>query len=483
MILTLASLLCLACFGHNFWKAVFAVELLFLALDLIVLSVQLRFKAITVSKGVFWLFVYWVAPVLGFFVWIITGRAVFLKRVATHENEDIETVDRLVSERSDDPCSHMARTLCAAGALRYSEDSHAEYLGTGSEFFEALWRDIQSAKHSVLIECYIIKGDEFASEFIDLLCMKASEGCEVKVLFDDIGYHAWHRRFLHRIRKAGGEGALFHTVLGFLFSPKKNYRLHRKTFVIDGRIAYEGGFNISEDYLGRGPNGSWRDGAVRVTGPQALQMRRLFADDWMYTTGKHIDMSYDVPSEPAGNMPLQVLPGNPLDREHNGIHAEFDAFCRFSLKTLWIETPYFVPPKTILNQMCALAASGADVRVIFPRSGDHVLVDRLNEYYAHKAMKSGVKVFRYGKGFLHTKLILGDKKICSVGSANFDNRSVFIDFEASIIAYSEELGAQLDAILNEDLAYCDQYSREEYLSRPLRHRLTTVFALIFNSQM
>ena len=483
MLLTLIALLHVVVYEQYFWKITLCVEGIFLLVDLFILTVQVKFRAITLGKATFWLFVYWVAPAMGFAVWFVTGRAVFVRRIATHEEEDAETTDRLITERPDDPCAHMARTLCAAGALKYSEDSHAEYIGTGTEFFDKLKRDIESAEKSVYVECYIIRGDGLASDFVNLLCRKASEGVDVKVLFDDIGYHGWRRRFLRKIRKSGGKAALFHSVIGFLFSPKKNYRLHRKTFTIDGKIAYEGGFNISETYLGIGPEGPWRDGALRVTGPQALQLQRLFADDWKYTTGEHIDCSAGPDSEPTGNMALQVLPGNPLDVAHNGIHAEFDAFCRFSLKTLWIETPYFVPPKMILAQMCALAASGADVRVIIPEKGDHSLVDCLNEYYANIAMKAGVRVFRYTTGFLHTKLILGDGKICSVGSANFDNRSVFIDFEASIIAYSEELGAKLSEILREDLEKCREYTVGAYKSRSFARNLKTWFALIFNSQM
>lgn len=166
--------------------------------------------------------------------------------------------------------------------MEYSADSDAEYIGAGSKFFACMTADIEAAKESILIECYIIRRDATSRDFIDLLCRKSSEGVRVMIMFDDYGYDGGTKGYIRTLRKAGVEVAVFHNMSRYLLSPVKNVRNHRKTVVVDGKIAYQGGYNIGDEYLGKGKFGDWRDAAVRITGPQAVQIMRMFADDWGY---------------------------------------------------------------------------------------------------------------------------------------------------------------------------------------------------------
>lgn len=457
------------------------METLFFVVDMAILISQLYHRVITLKGSLLWLFAFYIAPLLGFIGWLYIGRATFRREPPLHKSENTEELERLVSGK---PWGGMARAINAGGAFRYSEDSTAEYFGTGTEFYTQLHKDISDAKQGIFIECYIIRRDPISREFLKLLCRKASEGCEVKVIFDDYGYDGGTKKYLRMLESAGAEVALFHNMTKLLFSPKKNYRNHHKTFVIDGEIAYHGGFNIGMEYLGRGPLGEWRDGALRITGPQVQQHLRMFADMWEYTSKKDMRQSpsfHDV--EATGSVPMHLVSGIPIRKKDDAILSEFNAFCKFSQKSLWIESPYFVPPRSVLEQIRTLASSGIDVKVIIPSKEDHPMVYWANRKYAAEIMRAGARVFEYTRGFIHSKFILGDGMLCSVGSANFDNRSTCLNFECNIVAYSVELGKKMIEIFENDLRNCTEYTLEMYESRSISQKIRTGLAGLFEAQL
>ncbi len=460
------------------------LETAFFVLGIAILAMQFYYRSITVKKAIVWALGFYIAPILCFVAWTFIGRPVFRRRIPTHEWEDRETADALVAQDPDNRDYRVIRTLCAAGALHASADSAAEYIGDGETYYEKLFRDLRDAKESICVECYIIRRDATSREFIDILCEKASSGVEVRIIFDDYGYDGKTKGYLRTLRKAGVETALFHNMTRYLLSPKKNFRNHRKTFVIDGRIGYQGGFNIGDEYLGKGPLGLWRDAALRIEGPQAQQLLRMFADDWEYTTHESLsDSPMFLEQEPCGDCFMQVLPGDPIDYERNNIEGEFMAIARESRRTLWIETPYFAPPKPVLAEICAAASSGVDVRVIIPDTADHPHVYWGNRKYASIVMGAGAKVYEYHKGFIHTKTILGDRHLCSVGSANYDMRSIKLNFECNIIVYSDELGETMEKEFLRDQTESTEYTIEMYRSRRWRSKFKTILAMVFNDQL
>ena len=459
------------------------IETAFFILDLAILAAQFYYRAITVKKAIAWALGYYIAPILGFLAWALIGRPVFRRRIASHEWEDKENVDSLVQSDPSNDDYRLMRTLCADGALHASADSSAEYVGDGGVYYEKLFRDLREAKSSIFVECYIIRRDATSREFLSLLCDKASEGVDVKIIFDDYGYDGGTKKYLRMLEKAGAETALFHNMTRYLLSPKKNFRNHRKTFVIDGRIGYQGGFNIGDEYLGKGPMGMWRDAALRVEGPQAQQLLRMFADDWEYTARRTVPESAFSEQEPCGSDPMQVLPGNPVDFRRSCIQAEFMGIVRSAKERLWIVTPYFAPPEPVLAEIRAKAASGIDVRIIIPDTGDHPHVYWGNRKYASLVMTEGARVFEYHKGFIHSKTVVADGHTCSVGSANFDLRSIKLNFECNIIVYSDSLGKTMEEEFRKDLAECTEYTLDMYKSRRWRSKVKTILATVFNDQI
>jgi len=459
------------------------LETFFFIVGVAILASQFYYRTITVRKAIVWALGFWIAPILCFVAWTFIGRPTFRRRIATHSWEDRETVDALIGSDPDNDDYRLARTLCASGALHYSADSSARYIGDGQTYYDLLFEDLRNAKESIFIECYIIRRDGTSHEFLDILCRKAAEGLTVKIIFDDYGYDGGTKGYLRMLEKAGVETALFHNMTRLLLSPKKNYRNHRKTFVIDGRIGYQGGFNIGDEYLGKGPLGLWRDAALRIEGPQAQQLLRMFADDWEYTKKAGFPGSAFEDVDACGEEPMQVLPGDPVDYDRNNIESEFMGIARNAKRRLWIETPYFAPTKPVLAEICAKAASGVDVRVIIPDTADHPHVYWGNRKYASLVMKEGARVYEYNKGFLHSKTIVADGRLCSVGSANYDNRSVMLNFECTIIVYSEALGSTMEEEFLRDQAESTEYSLEQYSSRRWTSKIKTVLAMVFRDQL
>lgn len=459
-------------------------ETVFFFVGVYILALQFYRRAITVRKAIVWALGFYAAPILTTVAWTFIGRPVFRNPVKAYRNEGVKELDEAIASDPSDRGLRLARALCTGGALPYSRDSDAELITSGEEYYRLMFGDIRNARESICIENYIVRRDQVTRDFIDLLCTKAQEGVKVRIMFDDYGYDGGTKKYLRMLEKAGAEPCLFHNMTRLLFSPKKNWRNHRKTVVIDGRIGYQGGFNIGEEYLGEGDLGKWRDAAVRIEGPQAQQLLRMFADDWEYTTRKSLDDSGLFREiEPAGDTPVQVLPGDSVNYRENLIEAEFTGLSRHAVRRLWIETPYFAPTRPALAELCAAAASGTDVRIIIPDKPDHPHVFWGNRRFAAIVMRYGAKVYEYHGGFVHCKTIVGDGHLCSIGSANYDARSVRLNFECNVLAYSEILGSEMETAFLEDQEKSTEFLPEMYTDRGTVARIKTVLAMLFRNQL
>ena len=460
--------------------------LIFMVIDLYIVVNLLVRKRSDFRKQLGWLIVMIFNPIVGFGAYIMVGKPMFIRSFARHKNEGMEIIDRKISESPVCRKSlSVARALSASGALAYSEDSSVSYIGRGSQYFDELYTDLRKAQTSICIECYIIRRDETSREFMDILSERARAGVDVRVIFDDYGYDGKDMRYIKGMKDAGCRCVFFHNMNRLLFSPLKNCRNHRKTVVIDGRIAYQGGFNIGDEYMGEGPLGEWRDAAVRIVGPQAQQLGRMFAEDWEYTTKEDIS---GLPAlfprvEPAGDTPMQVVPGDPVVQDLNPLMCQFLAMIECSGDSLYIETPYFVPPRPIFEALAMRARSGTDVRIIIPDEADHPCVYWSNRHYASIMMEAGAKVYEYHGGFIHTKMIIGDGQYCSVGSANFDERSIHINLECNVLMYSEKMGEKLTEEFMRDLGNSTEYTMEMYDSRTRSQRFKTFLSLITYDQL
>ena len=437
-------------------------------------------------KTLFWAAILLITPILGFVCYLILGQTFYSKHAFRLKDQEEEAVRRKQKALSGDAVpiedEDVARALETMGSV-LTHGNEVKLYTEGRAKFEDLKRDIESAEDFIHIEYYIIRSDDLGDEILGLLEKKAKEGVEVRLMADALGIKTGRLAF-NKLKNSGAKVTLFHSMATCLLSPKKNNRNHRKLAIIDGKVAYVGGFNIGNEYLGLGRMGYWRDSAVRIVGPAVSSVIYRFNLDWKYGFKENLfDERYGCRSEPSGNIAVQIANGGPDMHEDSEIGFEYLMMIEKADRTLYIHTPYFAPNETFSSALRAAAMRGVDVRIIIPDKPDHPFVYWANRKFADDVMKSGVKVYEYNRGFVHSKTVVVDGCLCSVGSANFDDRSMRLNFETNAVIYSEEIGKQMDDAFMEDLGYCTEYSHEKYMSLGIMQKFATKVSWFFSGQM
>ncbi|HSQ33368.1 MAG TPA: cardiolipin synthase, partial [Peptostreptococcaceae bacterium] len=242
-----------------------------------------------------------------------------------------------------------------------------------------------------------------------------------------------------------------------------------------------GGINIGDEYLGKNNKfGYWRDTHIRIEGTSVYMLQMAFLMDWYFTTKEAIFEEKYFPSmNNKGKSMVQVVPSGP-DSDWEAIHyAYFTAICEAKEK-IYIETPYFIPDESILKALKSAALSGVDVRIIFPKVADHRIVHEASYSYFGDILKAGGRVYLYNKGFIHSKVIIIDNKLASIGSANMDLRSFMLNFEVNAFLYDEKTVKYVTNDFNEDLRNSEEITMEKYDNRPALKKIKESAARLFS---
>ena len=445
-------------------------------LNIIFLLTMLFSERSNPSKVIPWAIIFIVLPVVGFIAYISIGQTFYaehtFKLKGLKDEEIMEAADlqehiisRDESENMED--ASIGRTMLNCGGEAYTVNNKVELFTTGEDNFRALFDDLRNAKTYIFMEYFIVKNDSLGNELMDILIEKANEGLEVKLLSDDLGFAGGMNKKIKAFKKAGGHFSKFHMVSTYILSPKKNNRNHRKIAIIDGEIGYCGGFNVGDEYLGKGKLGHWRDSSVRIHGGACIGLLMRFVRDWKYASKVDLDhdlidyVSDDV-AEEHGTDKTEIISGGPDVANINPVRMEYLQLIKSAKRSIYIHTPYFMPDDSLKDAMALAAASGVDVRVIIPDKPDHMFVFWNNVYCANAVMGRGVKVYMYNDGFVHSKTMVVDGKYCSVGSANMDDRSLVLNFETNVLILSEDIGKEMDEAFMKDLEVCTEYSCEEF---------------------
>lgn len=454
-----------------------------IVIDVIMIMMLLFWERSTPDKIMIWILVFLFLPIVGFVLYLFVGQTFYSRHAFEAKSlrdgdldflfafEDaVMDIDGAMPEKKDTVA--MARSIRNAGGRAYTNNNYVELYTLGQDKFDRMFEDIRNAKRFVHIEYYIIRNDKLGNELLQLLTDKVKEGVEVKLLTDAFGNGKGPKKAILKFRKAGGDFALFHSTLTLLLSPKKNNRNHRKIAVIDGEIGYCGGFNVGDEYLGKGPLGFWRDTAIRVQGGSLIPLSARFALDWKYASNERefiTDEKYYPNSlvDKFGDDITQMIAGGPDIIRNNPVRMQYLEMMRAAKKTLYIHTPYLAPNDSLSDSLKLAAMSGIDVRIIIPDKPDHPFVYWNNISAANDLMLDGVKVYMYNRGFVHSKTIVVDGKYSSVGSANLDDRSLSLNFETNMLIYSDRIGRQMDDAFMDDLEYCTEYSCEKYAERTM----------------
>ena len=329
---------------------------------------------------------------------------------------------------------------------------------------------------------FIVKNDEIGRYFLDALAEKAREGVEVRLLLDSMGSRQINDKVLAEFISAGGKRAYFFPRKFNLVNLDFNYRNHRKLAVIDGRIGYIGGFNVAREYLGKKKKfGYWRDTHIRLTGQSVQDINARFILDWRAASHENIILSEafysNVISE--GSTGIQILSSGP-DSVKEEVKRSLMKMITSAERNIYIQTPYFVPDDSILESLKMAAQCGVDVRVMIPCRPDHPFVYWATYAYAGELVRSGGRVFIYEKGFLHSKTMAVDGEVGTVGSANFDRRSFFLNFESNAFIYDKREARKMEDTFLEDMKDCRELTGDLYNNRSRKTKIKEVIARLLS---
>jgi cardiolipin synthase len=392
-----------------------------------------------------------------------------LKKAEFLKKEDMETSRRL-----------MTLLLNNSKAL-LSRDNRLEVLNNGEETFAAIFRAIDGARRYVHLEYYIIEEGELGNRLRDLLQRKAREGVEVRLIYDDVGCWRLSKRYIAGLRQAGVQVYPFLPVRFPLLTDKVNYRNHRKIVVIDGEVGFLGGLNFADRYLRGLPGiGIWRDTHLEIRGEAITALHIVFLTDWYFACRELLlDKEEYFPAKPAGGkVVVQAVSSGP-DSDWTSIQQAYFTLISMATKYVFISTPYFMPGETTINCMKTAAMSGVDVRLMIPYKSDSALTYWCTRSYIEELLAAGVRVFHYKKGFNHSKVIVTDGLVSSVGTANMDLRSFEQNFELNLIIYDRGVSKRLATDYLADLDESEEVTLRYWKFRSRRDRVKESIARLF----
>ncbi|MGM7723599.1 cardiolipin synthase [Metabacillus sp. Hm71] len=365
---------------------------------------------------------------------------------------------------------HLGRKdhLSKSKYTQYSpKKSDIQLFTDGQSLYEDFFNEIRNSQHSIHVLFYIVKNDGISQEFLSLLCEKASKGIKVRLLLDYVGSLQLKKQKIYELRANGVMFAYTHKPkLPYLFYTFQA-RNHRKITVIDGKTSYLGGFNIAREYIGKDPKfGFWRDYHLKITGEGVTDLQEQFLKDWYDATGEHLlNDSYYFLDQPAGKNTHTFISTYGENLTHH-----FITFIKDAKKEIIICSPYFIPGKTIFNELLAALARGVKVKVMVPMKQDHPLVMEASFPYFDKLLLAGCEIYRYYHGFYHSKVIVIDDHLCDIGTANFDKRSLYLNDEMNCLIYDKEFIQGVKKQIYEDFHRSEQLTYAAYQKRPFMQR-------------
>ena len=397
-------------------------------------------------------------------------RSTLAERAARVVASQPDAIARLAATQGE--FAHLAAMLWASGRSPLTMGNRFEILQNASEKYPRLLEDIRAASHSVHLLYYEWASDPFTEQVAELLRERVREGVEVRILYDPVGsYFMLKREYVDRLR---GDGVHMQPFSPVYELHTLSYRSHRKLAILDGRVGYSGGLNMTEKHL-TGPKGftGWRDTHSRISGEAVTVLQSVFATMWTNATGEDLfDERYFPAVETADDgIAIQVVSAGP-DSRWETIRQAYLAAIALARHHIYLQSPFLILDGSVAEAMMTAALAGVDVRVmIAPGGGELSPAYRAGMTYAADLARAGVRVLLYKGAYFHSKTICVDSRICSIGSANIDIRSFSINYETNLVIYDEGVTRELEADFLEDATHCVLFRADEYGAMKTSSRL------------
>jgi cardiolipin synthase len=435
-----------------------------------------------------YLFILAVLPFLGLLVYYLFGqdyrKSKIFEKKKVHDNERIKKFREKFSLNASEKESFEKKQGHKNGKIRrllnhnqrsiLTYDNDVYLLRNGEEKFKQLRKDLEAAVDHIHLEYFSIVDDDLGIDLVHLLCKKAQNGVKVRFIYDDVGTNL-NAKLKRSMTKSGVEHYPFMPVLFSNSTGKLNYRNHKKIVVIDGKIGYVGGINLEKKYDNSYENKTyWRDTHLRLQGGAVGALQSSFLLSWSFVSKANIPEDDDLfvmeKQEIQHPVAIQIVDSGPDTDWPNIMEALFCAITGAENR-IYITTPYFMPNNAMLTALTTACRGGADVRVIIPYESDSWIAQYATDSYIEESLLSGIKVYRYKKGFVHAKTLIVDDHFSSVGTANFDYRSFSINFEVNAILYNDRINTQLAQLFSNDLKECEEVILARWKKRGVFRRL------------
>jgi cardiolipin synthase len=455
------------------WSILYYVfYLIFIIGTIIVIVLDNRNPVHTIA----WILVLLFLPFVGLVLYFFFGRNFFREHLITKKsfNELLRKPEaEYLAQPAATPEYIEYRSLVNFYKLTeraYPFDGNRTEIYTdGYSMLKSLIRELMNAKQYIHIEYYIIDDDPVGRLIRDVLIDKARAGVEVRLIYDDVGCWKVPHRFFETMLEAGIEVRSFLRVRFPLFTSRVNYRNHRKVVVIDGQKGFVGGMNLAVRYLRGEKNDGWRDTHILVEGKAVHGLQTSFLLDWYFVDRSLLtDSKYFTPIGIVGSSTIQIVSSSPVGRWREILLGLTKAILG-AKKYFYIQTPYFLPTDTLLSAMQTAALSGVDVRLMLPAHGDNWLTQLAGFSYLRFVLEAGVKVYFYQEGFLHSKLMVSDDLLTTVGSTNVDFRSFQHNFEINAFIYDKDTALESRNIFMNDQHHSVQITLNAWMKRSNFH--------------
>ena len=416
-----------------------------------------------------WIVIILLAPVVGGGLYLLLGG----NRLSRRSQRRLKGMEYKIRRNLGGDCNRAALLGQVAGAdaahMAYYLEHRAvcpvygntatKYYPLGDDCFPDMLEAIEHAEKYVFLEYFIIEKGVFWDAVEAALERKAAQGVDVRVIYDDVGsLFTLPSNFNRRLEAKGIKCRVFNRLVPVV-SMRQNNRDHRKYLIVDGRTAFTGGLNIADEYINRKERfGHWKDSAIRLAGDAVWSMTVSFLSMWDFTQGESEHFTpFRAPPSPApeGGGYVQPYSDCPWDEEAVGQTVYLNLINR-AKRYLYLTTPYLIPDHAAMTALTAAAKSGVDVRVLTPHIPDKKLVFQLTRAHYEELLEAGVRVFEYTPGFIHAKNFVADDAYATVGTVNFDYRSLFLHFEDGVLLY----GTPTVADVREDFLAAQAVSEE-----------------------
>ena len=448
------------------WKWISISGLVFIYLIAIFIMIRTLLQNRNPSTTLSWVLVLVLLPYLGlvfyfFFGQQIRKRWIFrrlkirelvkIRQVSDSQLKALKNVDDILEPQVLKNLK-LIRLLLKENSSFLSVNNSIDIYHNGGEVYDQLYSDLNSAEHFIHIQYYLFEEGDVANRIQAILLDRLEQRVEVNLMVDGIGSRSLSNEYIETLKTAGAEVFVFRPVRFPGLTSKINYRNHRKIVVIDGAIGYTGGINIADKYIyGDGELGFWRDTHIRIIGDAVKMLEAVFLVDRYFVTD-------EFDKNPAkffpsinfqGDKYVQIANSGPESSTQNILNAYFTAISS-AQKSICITTPYFVPNESLLIALKTAAAGGVDVQLVLPGRIDSKLVQYSSRSYIQELLRANIKVYFYEAGFIHAKVMLVDDHLSVVGSANFDYRSFYHNFEISALIYDADDNKKLRVQFEKD---------------------------------